>query len=195
MSIPLASTPPTGYNVLVMSSFRLAIALLFVSALVFTAAESWCAEKHDIETIDQQIAERTQQYLESLRQRSQQLSPSLQEKIETQTQQTIAQGLKMWKNGELPMRIALPRWTEAKRITQFVARHLPGSHSPAGSLDGRTGNCVAVLTVTTVPHVVKSFTSPVADSLSRHCVIGLLQHDNNVLSLFIQVVCTIVQRQ
>jgi len=91
---------------------RFTIVLLFISALLFTAVQGACAERNDVDTIDQQIAERTKQYQESLRQRASQLSPSLQAKIESQAEQTVAQGLEKLKNGELDLQIALPGWVE-----------------------------------------------------------------------------------
>ena len=170
---------------------RFAIGSLFLSALFFTAASGWCAEK----TLDQQIAERTKQYQESLRQRAAQLSPTLQAKIEAQAQQTIAKNTEKWKNGKINIRIALPQWAEARKIAQFVARHLPFSGSPAGSFEWRTGICDAVLTVTSVQSVVKSFAGSMVDSVVAPSFVGLFRRNNGGISYFIRIVCTIVQRR
>jgi len=171
-----------------MSFVRFAIGSLFVSALFFIAANGWCAEQN----IDQQIAERTKQYQESLRQRAAQLSPSLQAKIESQAQQTVAKNTEKWKSGKINIRIALPQWAETQRIAQFVARHLPLPGSPAGSFVWRAGICDAVLTV---PSVLKFFAISVVDSIAVRSFVGLTPRNNDGISYFIRIVCTIVQRR
>jgi len=167
---------------------RLTIGLPFVSALFFLAASGWGAEQ----TLDQQIAERTKQYQESLRQRASQLSLSLQTKIETQAQQTVAKNKEKWKSGEISLRIALPRLAEAQRIAQFVSRHLPLSGSPAGSFEGKSGICDAVLTVSSV---LKTVAVAVVDPTVVRSFVGLTPRNNGNISYFIRIVCTIVQRR
>ena len=169
---------------------RLAIGLLFVSAWAFTAASGKCAEQN----IDQKIAERTKQYQESLRQRASQVSPAFQSKIEAQAQKTVAQGLKIWKKGELDMRIALPRWADTQRIVQFVSRHFSGSDTPDGAWGFGTSMLAVAVNVTPVQCVVKSFTIPVADFVLGYAG-RLFRLDGNNLSYFIRVVAAIVQRQ
>ena len=187
----LVSAPLIGYNAVIMSSLRFVIGSLFIAALFFPAVNGNCAEQN----IDQQIAERTRQYQESLRQRARQLSPSFQDKIESQARQTVAKGLKKWNNGELHLRIALPRLAEKRRVAQFVAWYLPNSHSPAGSLVNRAGGCAAALTVTSVQLVLKSSAISTADCPFTRSVVFPFRQSENVLSYFIRVVCTIVQRR
>jgi hypothetical protein len=174
-----------------MLSFRWSIGLFVVSVVFVSAANGKCAEQN----IDQQIVERTRQYQESLRQRAAQLSPSFQAKIESQTQQPIAKCMKKWNNGEISVRIALPRLAEARRMAQFVTRHLPGSDAPAGSLGFGTGMSAVVLTITAVQHVVKSFTTPIADVARVRSGVSVYHQSGNLLSYFIQIACTVVQRR
>ena len=174
-----------------MPFIRFAIGSLFVSALFFTAANGWCAEQ----TLDQQIAERTKQYQESLRQRAAQLSPALQAKIESQARQTVAKNREKWKNGKINIRIALPQWAEAQRIAQFVARYLPLSGSPAGSFALGIGTSAAALTVPSAQTVLKSFVTSVIDSIAVRSFVGLTPRNNDGISYFIRIVCTIVQRR
>ena len=182
----------TGYNAFIVSFVRFVIGLLFTAALLFTAGRGECAEQN----IDQQIAERTRQYQESLRQRAAQLSPSLQTKIESQAEQTTAKGLKKLKNGELDIQIALPGWTEARRIAKFVARHAPSSGAPIGTLDLGIGTLHVALTVTSVQYVLKVLTMPIADSaIVRSLFVDSSRQNGGVLSYFIRVVYTIVQRR
>ena len=182
-----------------MSIVRFLLGLLFVSALLFTAVQEVCAEQKEPNTannIDKQIAERTKQYQESLRQRASQLSPSFQAKIESQARQTVAKGLKKWNNGELDLRIALPGWAAAQQAARFVARHLPFSGSPAGSWVFGIGLDSAALTVTSVQQVLKTWTVLIADSaIVRDASLGSFRQNGNVLSYFIRVVGTIVQRR
>jgi hypothetical protein len=174
-----------------MFSIRFAIGLLFLSALCFTTASGRCAEQ----TLDQQIAERTKQYQESLRQRAAQLSPTLQVKIEAQAQQTIAKCTEKWKSGKIDIRIALPQWAEAQRIARFVARHTPFSGSPGGSFEFDIGTSAVALTVTSVQSVLKSFAISVIDSVAVRSFVGLFHRNNDDVSYFIRVVCTIVLRR
>ena len=172
-----------------MSFARFLVGALLVSVPLLTCGQSVA------DNLDQQIAERTQQYQESLRQRTAQLSPSFQAKIELQTRKTVAKGLEKWKNGEISIRIALPRLAESQRIAQFVARHLPFSGSPAGSFVFGSRTLAIALTVTTGQHVAKPLAIPVFDlAPNRSCVVSE-QHSGNILSFFIQIVHTIVQRQ
>ena len=174
-----------------MLSIRFAIVSLFVFALFFTSAGGWCAEK----TLDQQIAERTKQYQESLRQRATQLSPLLQTKIESQAQQTVAQNMEKWKNGRISLRIALPRLAESRWIAQFVARHLPLPSFPAGSLEFGLGASAIALTVTSIQIVMKSFAISAADSAVIRSFAGQFHRNNDDIPYFIRIVCTIVQRR
>jgi len=179
-----------------MSFARSTTGLLLVAALLCTAIGGWCAEHNVPGNLDQQIAERTRQYQESLRQRAQQLSPSLQSKIDKQVQQTVAKGLEKWKNREIDVRLALPGWAESCRVARFVARHLPFSGAPSGSFEFGGGLLDAVLTVTTVQYVLKVLTISIADSaIVRTSSVRAPRQNGNALSYFIQVVCTIVQRQ
>jgi len=192
-AVPIDSTAQTGDNELIVSFVRFPIGLLFLSALLLTAAEGLCAENDN--NLDQQIAERTKQYQESLRQRAAQLSPSFQAKIELHVQQTVAKGLEKWKKGEIDIHVALPGWAATYRTVQFVARHLPFSGFPAGSFAVGNSLLNAVLTVTSVQHVLKVVTMPVADSASiRSSFIGTFRQNGNVLSYFIRIVCILVQR-
>ena len=170
---------------------RCAIGLLFCTTLLLSAADGRCAEQ----SIDQQITERTKQYQESLRQRAAQLSPSLQAKIEAQAEKTVEKNTAKWKNGEISLRIALPRLAEARWIAQFVAQHCPFSGSPNSSFEWKTGICDAVLTVTSVQSVVKSFAISVFDSAVVPSFVGLTSRNNGGISYFVRIVCTIVQRQ
>jgi hypothetical protein len=174
-----------------MFAVRVVIGFLFISALWFTAAQGWCAEQN----LDQQIAERTRQYQESLRQRALQLSPSLQAKIESQAQQTVAKGLEKWKKGEISIHIALPGRAESIRLARFVARHFPFPGSPSGAFGFGIGSFNAALTITTVQYFLKAWTIPVADSIIVHSSIYPFRQDCNSLSYFVRVVCTIVQRR
>ena len=165
---------------------------LLVSALLFMAASGWCAEH----SLDQQIAERMQQYQETLRQRAEQLSPSFQSKIESQAKQTISKGLKKWKNGEINIQIALPGLGETYRTAQFIARHSPFSGIPGSSSEFGNSPFGVALTVTTIQYVLKTLTLPVADSaIVRSYSIGAFRQNRDVLSYFVRIVCTIVQRQ
>jgi len=178
------------------SSARFTIVLLFVSALLFTTVQGWCAERNDVDTIDQQIAERMKQYQESLRQRASELSPSLQAKIESQAEQTVAKGLEKLKSGELDLQIALPGWVENQRIARFVARHLPFSGAPAGSFVFGIGMSNAALIVPSVQQVLKTLMVSIADSaIVRLLSVSSSQQNGGGSSYFIRVVCTIVQRR
>jgi hypothetical protein len=194
-AVPIDSIAQTGDNGLIVSFARFPIGLLFLSALLLTAAEGLCAE-HDVpNNLDQQIAERTKQYQESLRQRAAQFSPSFQAKIESHVQQTVAKGLEKWKKGEIDIHVALPGWAATYRTAQFVARHLPFSGFPAGSFAVGNSLLNAVLTVTTVQYVLKVLTIPVVDSASVHSsFVGTFRQNRNVLSYFIRIVCILVQR-
>ena len=180
-----------------MSFVRLLLGSLFLSALLCIAADGWCAEQNvDQQSIDQQVAERTRQYQESLRQRAAQLSPSLQTKIESQVRQTILKNTTAWKNGEVSLQIALPRLAEVRRIAQFIARHRPGSGSPAGSLEFGIGTVHAALTVTTFQSIVKSLSIPSAHfAISRSLAGCPFRHGGNGISYFVRIIGTIVQRQ
>jgi hypothetical protein len=181
-----------------MSFVRFTIGLLFVSALLFTAARGVCAEQNTADNIDRQIAERTKQYQESLRQRAAGLSPSLRAKIESQARRTVAKGLTQWKSGELDIQIALPRLAAAQRVARFIVRHLPFSGSPFGSFAFGIGTYPAALTVTSVQHgvkkVLKAFIIPIADSVVLRSSI-VPQNGGGILSYFVRVVGTIILRR
>jgi hypothetical protein len=208
-----------------MSLVRL-VCLLFVAVLLFPK-EGWCAsptpeqcrnsgqvnvgqaqskqEKsewaHDFtDSLQRQVAERARQYQETLRQRAQQLSPSLQARIESQVQQTVAKGLATWNSGgfdggEWNIQIALPHWAEAWRVARFVARHLPFSGFPAGSFEFGIG-AFPVAVVVPLPQFLKSLSSSAA-----HCAIipslagNLSRQRCEVISYFVRIASTIVQRQ
>ena len=167
---------------------RFAIGPSFVFALFFTAANGWCSEQ----TLDQQIAERATQYQESLRQRAAQLSPSFQAKIEAQARKTVNKNRELWKNGEISLRIALPHWAVAQQIARFVARHLPCSGFPAGLFEFGVGICNAVLTITPV---LQSIAVSVVDSVVVRSFVELTPRNNEGISYFVRIVCTIVQRR
>jgi hypothetical protein len=170
----------------------LTTALLLLSALLLTAIQGRCAEPNNIE---QQIAERTKQYQESLRQRASQLSPSLQAKIELQARQTVADGLAQWKSGKINVQLALPGRAETQRLAQFAARHLPFSGVPEGAWGFGINGSSAVLTVTSVQQILKTLTVSIADSaVIRSLCVGSPRHGIGI-SYFIRIVCTIVQRQ
>ena len=180
----------------IMLPARFSLGLLFGSALLFIAAEGNCAEQNCAEhSIDRQIAKRTQQYQESLRQRAARMSPEFQSRIESQVKQTVSKGLAKWHSGEISIQIALPRRAEARRIAQFVARHFPFSGSPAGSLVFGSSTLVAAMIVVPVQHVLNSLTLPVADSAGICDSVNLFQQSSNVLSYFIRIACTIMQRR
>ncbi|MDR0326879.1 MAG: hypothetical protein LBI05_01140 [Planctomycetaceae bacterium] len=172
----------------VMSLVRFVSGTLCFIAVWLTAAAGWSAEQ----SIDQQIAERTQQYQESLRQRASQLSPSFQAKVESHAQQTVSRGLEKWKRGEVAIQVALPRWS----ALQFVVRHFPFSGSPAGAFVFGGGTVSAALTVTTFQYVVKSVSTLSASfaNLRSFAVSSLLQR-NDGISYFVRIVCTIVLRR
>ena len=155
-------------------------------------AEGWCAEQN----FAQQIAERTKQYHESLRQRAAHCSPLLQIKVESQARHAVAKGLKKWDSGELNIRIALPQSAEAQLAARFIARHLPCSDSPFGSLVFGIGTTTAALIVTSVQHVLKSFAIPIVDStvVPASFVCSSQQGDDGI-SYFVRIIRTIVQRQ
>lgn len=168
---------------------RFVTSLLFFSAFVSTAAGGWCAEPRTADDIDQQITYRVQQYRESLRQRAEQLSPSLQSTIKSQVQRTVAKGLEKWKNGELHLWIALPARVEALWIAQFLARH---TSFPGETLELGAGMFVATLTITSILHVLLSRAFPVDDVV---VVRSVDSHRQNDISYFIRIVRTIVQRR
>ena len=166
---------------------RLTIGLLFVSALLFTAVQGAAGD------VDQQIAERTRQYQEYLRQRAAEISPSFQAKIEAQTEQTVVKGLEKWKIGEIDLCIALPHLAEFQRIFLFATRHLPGS--PSDSPVWRAGGCTATLFVTSIQLVLKSSANYAANFASSHSAAYPFRRGGEGVSYFIRIVCTIVQRR
>ena len=170
---------------------RFITGLLVVSVLLLTTTRGWCAEQN----LDCQIAERTQQYQESLRQRAAQLSPSLQSKIEAQAQQTVATGLEKWKNSEIDIQIALPGWAETYRAARFIARYLPFSGSPAGSFAFGNSLLNAAMIVPTVQSVLKSWTIPFADLTIVRPSLGSFRQNGDLLAYFVGIVHTIVQRR
>jgi len=172
-----------------MRLFRLLISLLLTFVLSLTCGQNVAG------SLDQQIAERASQYQESLRLRTAQLSPSLQTKIESQTQKMVTKELEKWKKGEVCIQVALPRRAESRRIAQFLARHLPFSDSPAGSFVFGGGILSTALTVSTGQHVVKPFTIPVFDLMTNRSFITGGRQSGNILSFFIRIVSTIVQRR
>jgi len=176
-------------------AIRLIPGLLFASALLLTAAGGWCAEQNFLDNIDQQIAERAKQYRETLRQRAEQLSPSLQAEIESQAQRTIAKGLEQWEKGELDIRIALPERAEIWHIAQLLARYSPFSGVPAGSFEFGAGLFVAALTVTSVQHVLRPLAISAPDAVAVVPSAGLLRQGGDGVSYFIRIVLTIVQRR
>ena len=169
---------------------RLLVGLLLVSTFLLACGQSVAGGD-----LDQQIADRTRQYQESLRQRANQLSPSFQAKVESQTQQTVAKGLEKWKKKEIDIQIALPHLSEARRIAQFLARHLPFSSSPAGSFAFGSGNLGTTLTITTGQHVLKPISIPIANLMANLSFVVGIRQSENIPSFFLQIVCTIVQRQ
>jgi len=191
----VANTPcissPNRVQCVAMSLIRSVIGLLFLSALFFTAAEGTCTEQN----IDQQIAERTKQYQESLRQRAAHISPSFQSKIESQVKQTVSKGLAKWHSGEIGIQIALPCRAEAQRIARFIARHLPFSGFPAGSFVFGNGTSGVALTVTSIQSVLKPFAISAINSIAVPSFVGLFQRNNDGISYFVRIACTIVQRR
>ena len=167
--------------------------LLFFSALFFTAADGRCAGQNVVKNLDQQIAERTRQYQESLRQRAAEISPSFQTKIEAQTEQTVADSLEKWNNGEVDIQIALPHLAELQRVLLFVHRNLPGL--PGDSLVWRASGCAAALVVTSVQFVLKSSAIPAANFAPLRSVVSPFRQGGGSISYFIRIVCTIVQRR
>jgi hypothetical protein len=186
---------------------RFITGLLFASALLFTAAGGRCAERevsnglsvsndrNASNDLSRQIAERTKQYQESLRQRAAQLSPALQSKIESQAQKTVAQGLEKWTRGKIDLQMAIPGWMATYRTASFVARHLPFSGSPAGSLAFGSSRLSAALIVTTMPFSPQVGGMPVANSTIVRSSMGSLRQNGDALSYFVGIVCTIVQRR
>lgn len=170
---------------------RFVAGLLFLSALLWTAVSGQCAEQ----SIEQQISERMRQYQESLRQRAAQLSPSLQSKIESQSQQTVSKGLTAWKKGEVNIHIALPRLAEAQNFVRFIARHLPFSGFPGSSLEFGIGTADAALIVTTVQSILKSVWISSAHFTFLRSFTAYPSQKSGSISFFVQVVCTIIQRR
>jgi len=170
-----------------MSSVRFAIGLLLAFALLFTT------ERGTADSLDQQIAERTRQYQESLRQRAAEISPSFQAKIEAQAEQTVTQGLEKWHNGEIPLCIALPQLAELQRVILFADRQTPDS--PGDPLYWRAGGCAAALVVTSIQLVLKSSAIYTTNSAPIDSAIAPLQQRSESISYFIRIVCTIVLRQ
>jgi len=155
------------------------------------AAGGWCAEQ----SLDQQIAERTKQYHETLRQRAEQLSPSFQAKIESQAQRTVVVGLEKWKKGEIDIHVALPGMLETYRTVQFIVRHFPLPGSPAGSFAFGNSLFNAALTVTSVQYIIKALTIPVTEAAIVRSSVSTFRQNGNVLSYFVKIVSTIVQRR
>ena len=170
-----------------MSPVRLTIGFLLLFVLPFTA------ERGVADDLDQQIAERTRQYQESLRQRAAEISPSFQVRIESQAKQTVAVGLEQWQKGELDIRIALPHWIESQRAARFVAQHLPGL--PTGSLIWGTSGYAAAFTVTSVQLVLKSPAIHTANAATMRSAVCPFQQSGEGISYFIRVARTIVQRR
>ena len=170
-----------------MSSVRFAIGLLFAFALLLTT------EQGTADSLDQQIAERTRQYQESLRQRAAEISPSFQAKIEAQAEQTVTQGLEKWHNGEIDICIALPQLAELQRVILFADRQTPGS--PSDSLYWRANGCAAALVVTSIQLVIKASASHPANFASSHSAAYPFRRGGEGISYFIRVICTIVLRQ
>ena len=170
-----------------MSCVRFAIGLLFVFALLFTA------ERGAADDFDQQIAERTKQYQESLRQRAAEISPSFQAKIEAQAKQTVAVGLEKWNNGEIDICIALTQLAELQRVILFVAQQTPSS--PSNSLYWRANGCAAALVVTSIQLVLKSSAIYTTNSAPIDSAIAPHQQNSESISYFIRIVCSIVLRQ
>jgi len=81
-------------------------------------------------------------------------------------------------------------------LTRFVAQHLPFSGAPAGSFVFGIGMSSAALTVPSVQQVLKALAIMVVDSaIVRSLSVCSLRQNGNILSYFIRVVCTIVQRR
>jgi hypothetical protein len=176
-----------GYNVFVMSLIRYFFGFLCLSIVWLTAAAGWGAEQ----SVDLQIAERTRQYQESLRQRAAQLSPSFQAKIESQAQNTVAKRLKQWKKGEIGIQIALPRYSGIS----FVVRHLPFSGSPIGSVVFGDSVLAVALTVTTVKQVLNSSAIHTILYTSIASIVHPFLHSSESISYFTRIIGTIVQRR
>ena len=192
---PIDIFPSIVHNVVLMGFARCIVGLSLISALLFTAGGGWCAEYSAVNNLDHQIAERAKQYRDTLRQRAQQLSPSLQSKIELQAQRTVVTGSEKWKNGEIDVQIALPGWVDAYRAAQFVTRHLPFPGAPTDSFVFGGGQIDAILTVTTV-HILKVLKIPATHSaIVRYSSIGAFWQNRTFLSYFTQIVCSIVQRR
>jgi hypothetical protein len=172
---------------------RLSTGLLFISALFFMAACGQCAEQTN--TLDQQIAERTKQYQESLRKRAASLSPSLQAKIDSQARQTVSEGMEKWKKGEVSLRIALPHWADARDTARFLARSLPFSGFPGSSFVFGSDAPTAAVVVVSVQHIVKLFTVPITDFAVNLSFVKLPRESGNVLSYFLLIVRSVVQRR
>ena len=184
---PIESASRIGYNAEAMLSVRFTIGLLFVSALLFTAVQGAADD------LDQQIAERTRQYQESLRQRAAEISPSFQANIEVQAEQTVADGLEKWNNGEIALCIALPHLAEVQRILLFVTRYFPGF--PSDSPVWRAGGCAVALAVTSLQLVLKSSAIYAVNFASSHSSVYPFRRGGEGISYFIRIACTIVQRR
>jgi len=174
------------------SSVRLTIGSLFVSVLLFAAVQGIAAGS-DQHCLDRQIAERTKQYQESLRQRASEVSPSFQAKIEAQAERTVAGGLEKWNNGEIGICIALPHLAELQRVVLFVTRHLPGL--PGDSLLWKASGCAAALTVTSIQLAAKSPAIYTATFAPFRSVVSPFRQSSEGISYFILIVCTIVQQR
>ena len=176
-----------------MRCVRFVIGWLFVSALLLTAAMGWCADQNDTTNLDLQIAERTKQYQESLRQRASQVSPSFQATIESQVRRTVAKGLAKWQNGEIDLCIALPNLAERQRVALFAIRHIPGV--PTGSLTWKSSDYVATVTVTSVRLVLKSPVISTANFAFIRSFFCSFWQSGECVSYFVRVVWTIVKRR
>jgi hypothetical protein len=170
---------------------RLFFLPVFSLALFLTAAGNVRAEQSGF---DRQIAERAKQYQETLRQRTAQVAPSLKQKVESQTRQTVNNGLGNLKAGRISLRVALPQWHAAREIARFIAKYVPFSGFPS-SFGFGTGTAAPALTVPAGQHHVKNHSANVAGTAVQNAHSARpVSQTGNILAYYVRVVRTVVLR-
>jgi hypothetical protein len=161
------------------SLLRFGIAAMLLCA----AAQGLCAGQGvEQGNFDQQLAQRSQQYADSIRSRAAHFSPQLRAKIDLQTKRTIAKGFEI-----------LRRQYRAEQLAQFLSRH-SGTHSPFGSFGFGSDNVEAVV----VPQVSRNVKQQVSSTFSTDGVESVSYRstqNDDFLTGFALIVRTVVQRK
>ncbi|MDR3181611.1 MAG: hypothetical protein LBT89_01610 [Planctomycetaceae bacterium] len=172
-----------------MLRLRLTIGLAAVIFVLLTSGQSRA-------DFDAQLDQRLQQYRQSMQQRTAALSPELQQKIKTQTEQTIKTGLAKFRSGQLNIRVALPAWKAAQDLSRFLRRHSPFPNTPFGTFGFGIAGTDAVLTVSSFQRYFQTSVLPFsfvkitdADSFIRPLF------RNDILTGFVQIAQTVVLRR